>query len=525
MTRDADLLRRYSQEGSQEAFTELVRRHVDFVYAAARRQCGSEHRAADVTQQVFTDLARKARLLCERDELLGWLFVSTRYAAAKIAREESRRDQREREAFMLNAQDASDGAAPDWEQVRPRIDEALESLEETDRTAILLRVLKGHSFAEVGGVLRMSDEAARKRVERALEKLRLALARRGITSTGAALASVLACESAVAAPAGLAAKVTAGAMAAGGVAPLAGVVQLMTTTKVVAGVAAVAVALSLGSAVYEHRQQLLAESECVRATREDLLEAERLRALKDQVAAVERDEAALARGNVAPDAKPGSPEPVRGAELERGKAFIAAHPEAMELLRNNWRVAQAPFMALLSKTLGLTPEQEKLVAQYRMERAVRGYTSGDWAITVALTDSALPLTPEEDLAWQARLKAALGEEKYAQFPAALVDCGSTLAVRAVVGEIAASTFHTDTPLSTSQADALAGLLLKCDSAYQPGSREFSANTVDWPAVFRESASFLGGAQLDAIKAIWTRTEAAGAMKKQADETVAKGRST
>ena len=64
------------------------------------------------------------------------------------------------------------GVAPDWEPVRPLLDEALERLNRTDRDAVLLRVIEGRSFQEVGSLLQMSEEAARKRVSHGLEKLR-----------------------------------------------------------------------------------------------------------------------------------------------------------------------------------------------------------------------------------------------------------------------------------------------------------------------------------------------------------------
>src|SRR5262245_46716038 len=98
MPGDALLLRRYVRENAQDAFAELVRRHIDFVYATALRQAGSPARAEDVTQAVFTDLARKARLLADRDELAGWLHTSARYAAASLRRQEARRQMREEQA-------------------------------------------------------------------------------------------------------------------------------------------------------------------------------------------------------------------------------------------------------------------------------------------------------------------------------------------------------------------------------------------------------------------------------------------
>ena len=216
---DARLLRRYAAERDEAAFAELVRRHVDLVHSAALRQVnGDEHFAADVTQAVFTDLARKAPTLLQHRVLAGWLFTSTRFAAAKMVRGERRRQAREQEAQLMQELTRDPAASLDWTRVRPVLDEALGELNEPDREAILLRFFEGRDFAGVGARLNLSDNTARMRVERALDKLRALLERRGVTSTSAALAAALANQAVLAAPAGLAATVTGAALAGSGAA-------------------------------------------------------------------------------------------------------------------------------------------------------------------------------------------------------------------------------------------------------------------------------------------------------------------
>jgi RNA polymerase sigma factor (sigma-70 family) len=212
MMDDATLLRRYAETRSESDFAELVRRHLNLVYSAALRQVnGDTHLAQDTTQLVFTDLARKAGALTGHRVLAGWLFTSTRFAAAKLVRGEQRRRTREQEAELMQE---SDSPAPlDWERVRPVLDEALADLDERDREAILLRYLEGQDYASVGAKLALSDNAARMRVDRAVDKLRGLLARRGVTSTATALSLALANQAVVAAPAGLAATVTGAAVA------------------------------------------------------------------------------------------------------------------------------------------------------------------------------------------------------------------------------------------------------------------------------------------------------------------------
>ena len=203
-----------AEEASEEAFAELVRRHLDLVYAAALRQVSDAHRAEDIAQTVFADLARKADALCRRPILISWLYTSTHYAAAKAIRTEIRRQAREQEAQTMQELLAHSTAEADWNQLRPILDSAVSELEEEDRSAILLRFFEGKTFADVGETLGLNEDAARKRVDRSLDRLHGLLAKRGVTSTAAALAAVLASQPVVAAPAGLAATTTAGALAA-----------------------------------------------------------------------------------------------------------------------------------------------------------------------------------------------------------------------------------------------------------------------------------------------------------------------
>ena len=216
MNDSRELLRRYVAERSEPAFTELVQRHIDLVYSAALRQVGGEAPAAqDVTQAVFTDLARKAARLTRHTSLTGWLYTSTRYLAAKARRAEQRRRAREQHAHTMNQLLQSTGPDPAWDELRPVLDDVMHELSAADREAVLLRFFERRPLAEIGTRLGLSENAARMRVDRALDKLRAALAKRGVTSTATALAAVLADEAVSAAPVGLAATVSHTAFAAG----------------------------------------------------------------------------------------------------------------------------------------------------------------------------------------------------------------------------------------------------------------------------------------------------------------------
>lgn len=214
MPDDVTLLRRYAETRDEIAFAELVRRHIDGVHSVALRRVGFDaHLARDVAQNVFIVLARDARRLSRHPVLTGWLYTTTRHVAANAVRSETRRRQREQTAEAMN--DALAKAPPEagWEQMAPVLEAAIDELGEADRLAVLLRFIDRRSFADIGTVLQVTEDAARKRVERALEKLRATLGRHGVVSTGSALAGTLTANAVVAAPAGLLGAITEGALA------------------------------------------------------------------------------------------------------------------------------------------------------------------------------------------------------------------------------------------------------------------------------------------------------------------------
>ena len=299
---DSELLRRYAEEGTETVFTEVVRRHVNLVYSAALRQVnGDTHLAQDVTQLVFADLARKAKTLARHRVLAGWLFTSTRYAAAKLVRGEQRRRARETEAKLMREILHDDGAsALDWARVRPVLDAALAELGEADRAAVLLRFFEGRDYAGVGARLGLGENAARMRVERAVEKLRVALERRGLTSTTAALALVLGNQAVVAAPAGLAASVT-GAALVSGAAAAGGWATFMSMTKLQLGITGAVIALGVGGVAVQIKANAALREELAGLRWRDVglaaLQEENRRLVRgaNEVAALRGDDVELAR--------------------------------------------------------------------------------------------------------------------------------------------------------------------------------------------------------------------------------------
>lgn len=292
---DGALLQRYTDEHRDEAFAELVRRHVALVYHAALRQLGGNAAlAADVTQAVFTDLARKAGGLGGRATLTGWLYTSVRFAAAKMRRTEMRRHAREQEAFAMQQISSSDTVAADWERVRPVIDEALGTLDESDREAVLLRFFEGRAFAEIGVALRVSEEAARKRVDRALERMARALGARGVTSTSVALAAALGSQAAAVTPAGLAASIAGAALAGAagggaksGASAASALLGFLGSATFVAGALGVA-AVSIGVAVMQGHDAARWRAEHAPLADENAESRARLAELRQRFGAAER---------------------------------------------------------------------------------------------------------------------------------------------------------------------------------------------------------------------------------------------
>ena len=295
MLTDAELLHRFVEKRAQDAFAELVRRHLNLVYSAAFRRTNGRHDLTeDIAQKVFTDLARKAGQLTNHPTLTGWLYRSTRYAAIDVMRIEQRRGKLAQILTTMPEEMNPADAPADWAQLRPVIDEAMDQLKEQDREIMLLRFFQGLTFAEVGAKLELTENAARMRTERALDKLRLYLAKRGITST-ATLAGLLASQSLVAAPAGLAATVATTALAA---APAvgAGLFTTILMSKITlpvfsAALAAGATALVWTSLVPTVNAEELA---ALRVENAKLAQATATNAPAESVAAVANDYAAQA---------------------------------------------------------------------------------------------------------------------------------------------------------------------------------------------------------------------------------------
>ncbi len=195
---DHELIGQYrtgDESARHAAFAELVSRHSRWMYSSACRLVGDPHTAEDVVQAAFIVLAKKANAVPTHIQLAVWLGGVVRFAALRAKRDVARRRQHEMNAVLNaprgEASESADEAA--WNEIAPYLDQAVGRLRQSDQEAVLLRFYQQLSFAEVGKLLAITEEAARKRVDRAVHKLRSALSRhqRMPLSEGSTLAAGL----------------------------------------------------------------------------------------------------------------------------------------------------------------------------------------------------------------------------------------------------------------------------------------------------------------------------------------------
>lgn len=422
---DMQLLRDYASRNSEEAFATLVSRHLDLVYSAALRHVGNHHQAQEISQAVFIILARKATSLSSRTVLAGWLFRTARLTAANYLRTEIRRARREQEAYMQS--NPAENTGERWQELAPALNDVIDSLREKERNAVVLRYLQRKDYREVAAALGGSEEAAQMRVSRALEKMRKLFARRGVVTSAAALAGVMAAQGAQAAPSGVATIVSAAAihgatLSASTLSVLEGTLKLMAWTKVKFAVGTGVVALF----AWQYHQNAV-QARQVQAAR-DTLERNRkaFAAQEDQIAALEQQNTAIAetrqsqslelerlrarRQDGAGQANPaaGTPTTLLSATLQ--------DPAARALLRTQMAGNFRQRYGALAKELGIGPEEGDKLVQFAADEsmkvldAVAAFTDGKIS-----ADDALKAEAEAIQNGTNQVRLELGEEGLAKF--------------------------------------------------------------------------------------------------------------
>jgi RNA polymerase sigma factor (sigma-70 family) len=349
---DCELVRCYAREGSEPAFRALVNRHINLVFATALRQVGDAGLAEEITQNAFIALARKAPHLAGHETVAGWLHRTAVLEAKACIRAQLRRQRREVTAAEITEL-RSNGASP-LEELIPLLDEGLLGLRETERLALMLRFLEGRSLREVGTALGVAEDAARKRVDRALDRLSEFFRARGFAVPASGGSALLSQAAVHAAPVGLATTSASAGLAAGagggGLAAL--VTPLMALTKTQTAVlCALLAAVPLG-------WQWRAQSETDR--NHDGLAAQ-LAAGRRQLAALESETEGLRRQLQAEQAETLN-------TLARVNALAAQRTAAKPAPRHQWDDASAvvripkellrqlPFEGLANKRGELSPQ-------------------------------------------------------------------------------------------------------------------------------------------------------------------------
>jgi len=497
MTADAELLRRYAEERSEAAFAELVERHLKLVYAVALRQCGGDaHLAQDVSQRVFTDLARKAAALARYAVLSGWLFRAAQFAATDVVRSERRRRAREQEAEAMQniARDA--GSQIEWDRLRPVLDQVLGELGEHDRDAVVLRFIEGRRFADIAAALHVSEDAARMRVERALEKLRTRLASRKITSTSAALSAALAQQAAGAVPAGLAAQITSAALT-GAVVPIgagAALVAFMTATQttLVLGIASV---LAITAAMYQSRQaaatgaELAAGEKEFRAARARAADAQ-TKAQAAESALTEREKAraqTIAASNPARSSVLASEVPVDPAQERQAlQQFLESDPEFARLQRESqhrwWRKHDGPLLRGLGFTELQIDQALQLLDRGRERVKVEKAAGGQPSPTAHLTE----------------FRAMFGDAAADRY----VEYGKVRwsSPEPDIRSLAANLYYTNEPFTPDQVLQLREILRTARRTDAVAKELRTMARYDWDQIIRQAEPILSPRQLQGLRA-------------------------
>lgn len=379
---DSQLLFEYAEQRSEPAFAELVRRHIDLVYSAARRMVLDDHLAEDVTQRVFLALAQQARGIRNSTVLAGWLHRTAQNIAAQTVRTEVRRREREKASVGM---DESFASGPLWQHLEPHLDRALGALRQMDRDALLLRYFERKSARQIAELWGVSEEAAQKRVNRALERLRDQFAKCGLPIGASSLAAALGTHAVQAAPAAVLAKIAAGVTLASAahLAPIAihSITQSILMTTIQKSLITVALAASLGTAIYETRKvshleaqlQATAQTDSSKVVATLTRERDELKTAMQQLSEDNKkylNELPALRGEVA---RLRGKEMANAAKARRSTNPAEANSQDVSTVEEDIRISIDADLQRLKNRLNLSPAQEAAVRKILTDYAVKGH--------------------------------------------------------------------------------------------------------------------------------------------------------
>jgi RNA polymerase sigma factor (sigma-70 family) len=501
---DSELLKRYAEERSDEAFVEIARRHLTLIYRTALRHArGNAALADDASQTVLVQLARKAGPLARHPRLVGWLYTTTHHVTSTLIRSERRRQAREQDAIAMENMNRDSNENDGWDKISPIVDEILRDLGETDRDAVLLHFFEARTFAEVGASLDMGEDAARMRVTRALEKMRRALSRRGIQSTSAALALMLGSESAMAAPAHLMASAAVIATNSSGIAvQTSGLIHLMNTSKVAAVLAAGIGILGTGAGAYYAIQleREAARDRIAIATADTELAVVRSR-LAEATNQLAVDKAALvstsnkrASQRTAVRTAQGSTAQVGADPAQEMKALVAS-PSFEHAFIANTQTMLTTLYGPLYQQLGLSADQQRIFGEAMMRRCQANFDVGASALDqdLSISDPGIAkLFAKNEADFYAEVSGFATPEQIQQFEQ--IQAPASRAASA----LRESLQHTDAPLTAQQSTSLIQLVAAHSG---PGS-----GSVDWNSVMAGAPAILSPQQVSLLSAVQAKIQ-------------------
>ncbi len=417
---DMQLLREYAHGHSEEAFSALVSRNINLVYSAALRSVNNPHQAEEITQAVFLTLARKSGALRRGTVLSGWLYQTARLTASNFIRAETRRQNREQQAHIQSTMNAPEPEA--WTRVGPLLEEAMAQLNEKDRNAIVLRFFEGKPLKEVGEALGASEDAAKMRVSRALDKLRDFFHRRGITVPSAALAAAISENSIQAAPAGLAASVASvvhgAALSVSTLSLTTGAIQIMTSTKIGVAIGACAAAAIIAL----QWQQVSAQKQSVKQLEAQVAQdAQTSWSQQAEIAKLQERNAFYAKSAESTSRDVAKARAKATAAISAAKSAVAAgskggsfaqmfkDPDMLKAMRDQQVSMMKIKYTPLIKQLNLSPEQADKFYQILTDHVSKGMEALQ---SGTLNPDARKASKQ---ATEADLKSLLGDAGYAQY--------------------------------------------------------------------------------------------------------------
>ncbi len=487
MPDDSTLLRRFADQKSQEAFAELVRRHIGLVFHAALRRTGGRHDLAqDIVQQVFLSLAKHASALSRHVNLVGWLYTSTRFAANHAFRAEFRRRNYEATAHAMNPPEPEHPEV-DWSEVRPMLDEVMDRLPKRDREALLMRYFEAATLPEMAVWFRITENGVRKRLDRSLDRLQRQLAQRGISSTAIALGVFLGEEARAAIPPAIH-QIALDATLPGAISLVPfGLLHFMNITKAILMGIGVIGTVSLGIVSFLDLKAARSESLTVAQYRQQQsVEEQRLRRLETAVRNARTNSAessvAIPSSNLPSGLSERSSTAVaarRAAARATARDFLSKNPEAKEQLvgfmTKNLRDLNGALFASAGMSESQINELLSKTVQLHLD-TLEIYPDGTFGY------GQMFLSPDET-------RAILGEDGFQQWQKAL----AASPAQGWVAALATSLSSNNVPLSSEQLSTLTQAVANNSPDFLAGNH-VNLQSVDWTNALEQVRGMLSDSQ-------------------------------